>query len=190
MTEAMSCKDDDVYVVGAGNSAGQAALYFSQYARRVVMLVRGESLEAKMSQYLVDRLRTTPNVEVRLNAEITACRGSEHLEGITLADRKEGTSEEVPARFVFVFIGAAPRTDWLKGTVALDRQGFVLTGPDLGPDDLADWPFERQPYLLEASVPGIFAAGDVRHESVKRVASAVGEGSVAVHFMHRYRASL
>ncbi len=190
MTEAMSCKDDDVYVVGAGNSAGQAALYFSQYARRVVMLVRGESLEAKMSQYLVDRLRATRSVAVRLNAEITACRGTEHLEGITLADRKAGTSEEVPARFVFVFIGAAPRTDWLKGTVALDRQGFVLTGPDLGATDLAGWPFERQPYLLEASVPGIFAAGDVRHESVKRVASAVGEGSVAVHFMHRYRASL
>jgi thioredoxin reductase (NADPH) len=190
MTEAMSCRGDEVYVVGAGNSAGQAVLYFSQYARRVVMLIRGESLEAKMSQYLVDRLRVTPNVEVRLNAEVTACHGAERLERITVADRGAGTTEDVPARFLFVFIGAAPRTEWLKGTVALDRQGFVLTGPDLRPEHLADWPFEREPFLLEANVPGVFVAGDVRHESVKRVASAVGEGSVAVHFMHRYRAGL
>jgi thioredoxin reductase (NADPH) len=129
-------------------------------------------------------------VEVRLNVEVTACHGSEHLERITVADRKVGTTEDIPARFVFVFIGAAPRTEWLRGTVALDRQGFVLTGPDLGPEHLADWPFEREPFLLEANVPGVFVAGDVRHESVKRVASAVGEGSVAVHFMHRYRAGL
>jgi thioredoxin reductase (NADPH) len=190
MTEAMGCKDDEVYVVGAGNSAGQAAMYFSQYARRVVMLIRGSSLEARMSQYLVDRLRATPNVEVRLQVEIEACHGEAHLEGITLRDRASGTTEEIPARFVFVFIGAQPRTEWLAGTVALDGQGFVLTGPDLTAEQLAGWPLPRPPYLLEASVPGVFAAGDVRHESVKRVASAVGEGSVAVHFMHRYRASL
>jgi thioredoxin reductase (NADPH) len=190
MTEAMGCKDDDVYLVGAGNSAGQAAMYFSQYARRVVMLIRGSSLEARMSQYLVDRLRATRNVEVRLQVEIEACHGEARLEGITLRDRRTGTTEELPARFVFVFIGASPRTEWLAGTVALDGQGFVLTGPDLAREHLAGWPLPRAPFLLEASVPGIFAAGDVRHESVKRVASAVGEGSVAVHFMHRYRASL
>lgn len=190
MTEALGCKDDDVYVVGAGNSAGQAAMYFSEYARRVVMLVRGRSLESRMSQYLVDRLRATPNVEVRLQVEIEACHGDAHLEGITLRDRAAGTTEEIPARYVFVFIGAEPRTEWLKGAVALDGQGFVLTGPDLDAEQLAAWPLPRPPYLLEASVPGVFAAGDVRHESVKRVASAVGEGSVAVHFMHRYRASL
>jgi thioredoxin reductase (NADPH) len=190
MTEALGCQGDDVYLVGAGNSAGQAALYFSQHARRVVMLVRGSSLEAKMSQYLVDRLRATPNVEVRLQVEVEACHGGTHLEGITLRDRASGTTEEVPARYVFVFIGAEPRTEWLRGTVALDGRGFVLTGPDLVAEQLAGWPLPRPPYLLEASVPGIFAAGDVRHESVKRVASAVGEGSVAVHFMHRYRASL
>jgi len=190
MTEAMGCRGEDVYLVGAGNSAGQAALYLAEQARRVVMLVRGDSLGARMSQYLVRRLEATANVEVRLGASVSACRGDGHLEGITIRDEGTGRTEDVPARYLFVFIGAAPRTEWLKGAVALDPRGFVLTGPDLAAGDLAGWPFERAPYLLEASVPGVFAAGDVRHESIKRVASAVGEGSVAVHFVHRYLAAL
>jgi thioredoxin reductase (NADPH) len=190
ISEAVSCRDEEVYTVGAGNSAGQAALYFSQYARRVTMLVRG-SLEAKTSHYLVDRLRATPNIEIRTPIEVKACHGSERLEGLTLQHCETGDTENVEARYLFAFIGASPRTQWLEGVIALDPQGFIFTGPDLDREaHLARWPFERPPHLLEASVPGIFAAGDVRHQSVKRVASAVGEGSVAVHFIHRYLASL
>jgi thioredoxin reductase (NADPH) len=189
-TEAIYTEDEDVYVVGAGNSAGQAAMYFADRgASKVVMVVRGRSLGEKMSQYLVDRLTKHPKVEVRLNAEVVECCGSEHLDGIRIRDRANNTTEEVATKFLFVFIGAQPNTDWLKGLVARDQHGFVLTGPDLKPEDLKDWPLPRPPYLLEASVPGVFAAGDVRHESIKRVASAVGEGSVAVHFVHRYLAA-
>ncbi|MGH9461447.1 MAG: FAD-dependent oxidoreductase [Vicinamibacteria bacterium] len=190
MTEAVSCKDEVVYTVGASNSAGQAALYFAQYARRVVMLLRG-SIESKTSQYLVDRLRSTPNIEIRTPVEVQACHGMEKLEALTIANRETGETETLEARYLFAFIGASPRTQWLEGVIELDPQGFIFTGPDLDRSThLGAWPFERAPYLLEASVPGIFAAGDVRHESVKRVASAVGEGSVAVHFIHRYLASL
>jgi thioredoxin reductase (NADPH) len=190
LTEALNCKDNEVYIVGAGNSAGQAAMYFAGYAKRVVMVVRGDSLEHKMSQYLVDRIGKTGNIDVLLNSEITACHGGDHLEEITLADVKSGESNRIQASFVFVFIGAAPRTDWLNSHIARDRQGFILTGPDLTPDLLKNWPLPRSPFLLESSVPGIFAAGDVRHESIKRVASAVGEGSAAVHFVHRYLSGL
>ncbi len=190
VSEAVHCKDEDVFIVGAGNSAGQAALYFADYAYRVVMLVRGDSLGARMSQYLVDRITQTPNIEVRLQTEVHACHGVERLEAITLLDRKTRETEKVRANYLFAFIGASPHTEWLAGKVARDRQGFVLTGPDLTSEDLRGWPLPRAPYLLEASVPGIFAAGDVRHDSVKRVASAVGEGSVAVHFIHRHLASL
>jgi thioredoxin reductase (NADPH) len=191
MTEALNCKDEEVYLVGAGNSAGQAAMYFAAYARRVVIIVRGKTLEAKMSQYLVDRIHTTDNIEVLLHSEVAECHGESHLESITIENRASGEKTEAPANWLFIFIGAAPKTDWLDGVVVRDRHGFIVTGPDLDPArDLKNWPLDRAPFLLEASVPGIFAAGDVRHESVKRVASAVGEGSVAVQFMHRHLAAL
>lgn len=191
MTEAFNCKDQCVYIVGAGNSAGQAAMFFKDYASRVVMLVRGSSIASKMSHYLVERIEGLPNIEVRTNAEIVRCKGGDHLEEITIRDRVSGEEVTECASYVFVFIGAAPKTSWLGGEVARDRNGFILTGPDIGSNGaLKDWPLERSPFLLEASVPGVFAAGDVRHESVKRVASAVGEGSVAVHFIHRHLASL
>ena len=190
LTEVDHCMNQTVYMVGAGNSAGQAAMRFAEKARNVVMLVRGSSLEAKMSQYLVDRIYATENIEVRLNTEVTACGGNGRLEQLTLKDRSSGETGDVPAGWLFVFIGAVPRTDWVKDIIALDDQGFVLTGPDLRPEHLKDWPLDRDPFLLETNVPGIFAAGDVRHDSVKRVASAVGEGSVSVHFVHRHLATL
>src|SRR5690606_18730194 len=191
MTEAMYCEDEEIYIVGAGNSAGQAAMFFADYAKRVVMIVRGDSLEAKMSHYLVKRIYEHARIDVRLNTEVTACHGDDHLERLTLLDTRTGAAEEVASRYLFVFIGAAPHTDWLGDEVARDDRGFVLTGPDLNAEQhLKNWPLERAPFLLETNVPGIFASGDVRSGSVKRVASAVGEGSVAVYFMHRFLASL
>lgn len=190
MTEAMSCQDEQVFVVGAGNSAGQAALHFAEYASTVTMLVRSGDLAKSMSQYLVDRIEAHPAIDVVLGAEITACHGDGRLERVTLRDNGTGASREVETHYVFVFIGAAPQTDWLGDLLARDDRGFLRTGPDLTEADLAGWPLDRAPFLLESSVPGVFVAGDVRHESVKRVASAVGEGSVAVAFMHRHLASL
>ncbi len=191
LTEALGCKDEEVYIIGAGNSAGQAALEFAKYAGRVTFVVRGDSLQSKMSQYLVERVDAHPGIEVLLQTEVVRCQGRERLESITLRNRGGGQAREAPARLLFIFIGAAPLTDWLQGVVARDERGFVLTGADLDPAvHLNDWPLNRSPFMLEASVPGIFAAGDVRHGSVKRVASAVGEGSVAVHSMHRFLASL
>lgn len=190
LTEVDNCAGDTVYTVGAGNSAGQAAMRFAEKAAKVVMLVRGDSLEAKMSQYLVDRIYETENIEVRLHTEIVTCKGEDRLGTLTLRNRQTEDEEEVPATWLFVFIGATPRTEWIKDLIALDEQGFVLTGPDLREEHLTDWPLEREPWLLETNIPGVFAAGDVRHESVKRVASAVGEGSVSVHFVHRHLASL
>ena len=186
-SEARQTLGEDVYVVGAANSAGQAVLNFARYARRVVLVVRGESLEASMSQYLVSRILAAPNVEVRLRAEIVGTRGDGHLQGITVCDRARGTVEEVDAGWVYVFIGAAPRTDWLGSAVVRDDRGFVLTGPDLPAETV--WPLERGPYALETSVPGVFAAGDVRRDSMKRVASAVGEGAMSVYLVHRYLAT-
>ena len=186
-SEAAQTAGQDVYVVGAANSAGQAALNFARYAKRVVLVVRGASLEASMSQYLVGRILTTPNVEVRLRTEVVGARGDGHLEAISLCDRGAGTVEEVETGWVFVFIGAAPRTDWLGDVVSRDDRGFVLTGPDL-PPELA-WPLDRGPFALETSVPGVFAAGDVRRDSMKRVASAVGEGAMSVYLVHRYLAA-
>ncbi len=188
LTEAMACKDEDVFTVGAGNSAGQAALYFADYASKVTMLVRGSSLGKSMSQYLVDRIEQHPRIEVRLGTSVSACHGEERLERITI--RSEGGEEETPATSLFVFIGAVPDTDWLDGCVARDERGYVYTGVDIPEHALRDWPLKRAPFHLETSLPGVFAAGDVRHESVKRVASAVGEGSVAVQFVHRHLASL
>ncbi|MDX1418404.1 MAG: FAD-dependent oxidoreductase [Rubricoccaceae bacterium] len=189
MTEALSCEGERVFIVGAGNSAGQAALHFAEYADRVTLLVRGDDLGKSMSQYLVDRIEAHEQIEVCLGHEVTACHGDERLEAITVQNRESGEAERLDAHYLFVFIGAAPRTDWL-GTVARDARGFVLTGPDLGADHLKGWPLERSPFLLETCVPGIFAAGDVRHQSVKRVASAVGEGSVAIAFVHQHLANL
>jgi len=195
-TEALNCRDQEVYVVGAGNSAGQAAIYLAGFARRVVMVVRGKSLGEKMSQYLVNRIEGKSDeigrkIDVLYQTEVVVCRGDKHLEGLTLVNTASGERTPVDTGFLFVFIGAVPRTGWLGTLVSLDARGFVITGPDLDAENhLKNWPLERPPYLLEASVPGVFAAGDVRHESVKRVASAVGEGSVVVHFIHRYLASL
>ncbi|WP_457205629.1 FAD-dependent oxidoreductase [Nocardioides sp. P5_C9_2] len=188
-SEASQTTGEDVYVVGAANSAGQAALNFARFAKRVVLVVRGEALEASMSQYLVSRIRTTANVEVRLHTEVVGAHGDGHLEAVVLADRGTGAEEEVETSWVFVFIGAAPRTGWLGDTVARDGRGFVLTGPDLPASADIGWPLDRGPYALETSVPGVFAAGDVRLDSMKRVASAVGEGAMSVYLVHRYLAS-
>jgi thioredoxin reductase (NADPH) len=184
-TEAPACAAQDVYVVGGANSAGQAAMNFSRYAKRVVMLVRGPSLEASMSSYLIEQIAAVDHIEVRTCTEVVGAEGDEHLERLILRDRDTGTEETVDAQWLFVFIGAAPRTDWLDGTVARDARGFVLTGPDL-PRRPAGWEPDRDPFHLETSVPGVFAVGDVRAESVKRVASAVGEGAMAVSLVHRW----
>ena len=186
-SEAPQVQDDEVYVVGAANSAGQAALRLALFAKRVVVLVRGPSLEAGMSQYLVERILSTANIEVRVRTEVVAARGDGHLEGLTLADRDTGSTEDVAASWLFVFIGASPRTDWLGDAVARDQHGFVLTGPDIATSS-EEPPRERAPYALETSVPGVFAAGDVRQGSMKRVASAVGEGAMAVYHVHRFLA--
>jgi thioredoxin reductase (NADPH) len=190
-SEARQCEGDVVYVVGAANSAGQAVLNFSKYASRVVLLVRGSDLESGMSQYLVDRIRAAENVDVRLRTEVVAAAGDGRLETLTVADRETGTEEQVAANWLFVFIGAAPRTEWLGDGVVRDARGFVPTGPDvLASPQGSRWPLTRPPYALETSVPGVFAAGDVRLESMKRVASAVGEGAMAIYLVHRYLATV
>jgi thioredoxin reductase (NADPH) len=193
-SEAIQCQGDEVYVVGAANSAGQAALNLARYAKRVVLVVRGGRLEATMSLYLVARVRATPNIEVRLRSEVAGARGEGHLEAITLADRDshaERTQEEVATNWLFVFIGASPRTDWLGSEVARDEKGFVITGQDLlASSSSASWPLTRAPFVLETSVPGVFASGDVRLDSMKRVASAVGEGAMSVYLVHRYLATM
>jgi thioredoxin reductase (NADPH) len=188
ITEASSCADCPVFVVGAGNSAGQAAIYLANYASKVIMLVRGTSLETKMSQYLVDRIQHTENIEVMLEAEVAAVSGEDHLQTVTVLDCRTGEQTTHDATGLFIFIGAQPCTDWLQGVIQMDSKGFILTGPQLMTDGKPpkDWPLKRQPYLLESSVPGVFAVGDVRADSVKRVASAVGEGSIAVQFIHQH----
>jgi thioredoxin reductase (NADPH) len=187
-TEGPACRSQDVYIVGAANSAGQAAMYFARYAERVVLLVRGKSLDSSMSRYLIDQIERIPNIAVRTCTEVVEGAGGEHLELLTLRNNLTGETETVPASWLFVFIGAAPRTDWLDGCLDRDPRGFVLTGPDLVVDGHRPpgWTLDRDPYHLEASVPGVFVAGDVRAESVKRVASAVGEGAMAVTLVHRY----
>jgi thioredoxin reductase (NADPH) len=187
-TEAPACAGEDVYVVGGANSAGQAAVFLSRHARRVTLLVRADGLERSMSHYLIRQIRDTANVDVRPNTEVAGVEGTEHLERLRLCDTGTGKVEEVPAAFLFVFIGAAPCTDWLDGVVERDARGFVVTGPDLlrGGRRPRGWPLDRDPYYLEGSVPGVFAAGDARASSVKRVASAVGEGAMAIQLVHRY----
>jgi thioredoxin reductase (NADPH) len=188
--EARQCEGGAVYVVGAGNSAGQAVLNLAQFARDVTLLVRGDSLEGSMSQYLVDRIRSTENVEVRLNSEIAAGKGDDHLNSLVIANRARGTKEEVETNWLFAFIGASPRTAWLGSDIARDEYGFVLTGQDSLAVNGVQWPLNRSPFPLETSLPGVFAAGDVRLESMKRVASAVGEGAMAVFLIHRYLATI
>ncbi len=192
MTEALFCKGDDVYLIGGANSAGQAALYFAKYANCVTLLVRGDSLEKGMSQYLIDELRAQPAVRVWLNASVTGVEGETQLERITVLHSDTGETEVIPAKSLFIFIGASPRTDWLDGVVARDKNGFILSGPALIQDGKRPegWPLDRDPFLLETSVPGVFVAGDVMHDSVKRVASAVGGGSIAVMFIHQYLAKV
>lgn len=190
-SDAAQTAGDTVYVVGAANSAGQAVLNFARVAERVVMVVRGARLEDSMSEYLVERIRAAGNVEVRFRSEVAAAHGDGHLEGVTLVDRDTGERCEAATSWLFVFIGAAPRTDWLGDEVVRDAKGFVVTGPDLAhPDRAGRWPLPRPPFALETSVPGVFAAGDVRLDSMKRVASAVGEGAMAVHLVHRYLATV
>jgi thioredoxin reductase (NADPH) len=178
---------EDVYVVGGANSAGQAALHLAKYAATVVLLLRGSSLAAGMSDYLVRQIEATPNIVVRPRTQVVGGRGAGRLEALTLRDVEHQRTEVVPAIAVFVMIGAEPHTDWLAPVLSLDDHGFVLTGRDLPP---GHWPLAREPHPFETSRPGVFAAGDVRYGSVKRVAGAVGEGSVTVGSVHRYLADL
>ncbi len=188
MTEAAACADQDVYIVGGANSAGQAAVFFSRYARSVTMLVRGPSLQASMSQYLIDQIAAIDTITVRTCTAVAEAAGDDHLERLVLQDTQTGGREEVAAGHLFVFIGAAPGTAWLDGAVVRDDRGFIPTGPGLLHDGKrpAGWSLDRDPYFLESSLPGVFVAGDVRATSVKRVASAVGEGAMAVTLVHRY----
>src|SRR6266571_4831320 len=191
-TEALSCRDEDVYIIGGANSAGHAAMNFSRYAKNVVMLVRGESLGATMSQYLIDDIAQTPNIRVEYGREVVAVHGADKLEALSISCGRSGTVDTVPATCLFVFIGAEPRTEWLGGFIERDNRGFVLTGPELMREGKKppSWTADRDPFLLETSVPGVFAVGDVRHGSVKRVASGVGEGSIAVQFVHSHLAKV
>ena len=187
-TEALSCKGEQVYIVGGANSAGQAAMNFAKFAERVVILVRGDSLASTMSQYLIDQIKEMSNIQLWAHASVSEVHGETHLEEISVLCSDTNKIERVPASSMFIFIGALPRTEWLGSLVERDERGFLLTGPDLIRDGLhpKGWTLERDPFLLETNVPGIFAVGDVRHGSVKRVASGVGEGSVAVQFIHQY----
>lgn len=186
-SEAMTCKDERVVVVGGANSAGQAAVYFAQFAERVTIVYRGEGLAKGMSRYLIDQIEAISTIDVRVNVDPVAVRGAESVEGLTVRDRSTGDVVELPAAAVFVFIGASPNTDWLDGVIARDERGFVLAGSYLRvPGVKPVWPLEREPFLLETSTPGVFVAGDVRSRSIKRVASGVGEGSMAVQFIHEY----
>jgi thioredoxin reductase (NADPH) len=187
--DAAQTAGDQVYVVGGANSAGQAALNFARHAEHVTLVVRGPDLLATMSTYLVDRITASPRITVRCGSEVGAASGDGHLERLVLVDRATQERAEVEASWLFVFIGASPRTDWLGSTVARDQHGFVLTGPDVTASD-APWGPARSPYALETSLPGVFAAGDVRLESMKRVASAVGEGAMSIYLIHRYLATV
>src|SRR6266702_4280624 len=192
LTEASACLGQDIYVVGGANSAGQAAVYLSRHAKSVTILVRGPSLERSMSYYLIKQIEDVPNISVRTCTEVTEAHGDDHLESLTLRNTASGETETVDAQLLFLFIGAAPLTDWLDGVVVRDSAGFVVAGPDLsvGGERPHGWELDRMPYHLETSVPGVFVAGDARAESAKRVASAVGEGALAVLLVHRYMEKL
>ena len=188
VSEARAMAGSRVFVVGAGNSAGQAALHLAKYAEQVTLLVRGDTLGRSMSDYLVKELQANDAIAVRLGTQVVGAGGAGRLEQLTLHHAHSGATETVPAAALFILIGAHPRTEWLAGTLDREEHGFVLTGPDLlqGGQPPSAWPLDRPPRLLETSLPGVFAAGDVRHRSIKRVASAVGEGSIAVQLVHDY----
>jgi len=188
LTEARQYQDGSVYVIGGANSAVQGAISLSRYARQVTIMVRGRSIEEKMSKYLVDQINKTSNISVRLQSEMVSVHGTNRLEAITVSDRESGKTEKVPADAVFLFIGAIPHSAVVSNVVELNEAGFILTGSDLIRDGRRpkNWVPKRDPFLMETSVPGIFAAGDVRHNSVRRVASAVGQGSVTISFVHKY----
>ena len=189
MVDALSCKGEDVFMVGGANSAGQAAIHFSKYAKTVTLLVRGDSLNKSMSSYLVHQINETPNIRILLNSKVTEVHGENRLESITITNTQTGQIQTVPTSGLYIFIGAVPHTDGAAGLIERDANGFVLTGPDLlqnGRERPQGWTLDRQPYLLETNVPGIFAVGDVRHGSTKRVAAGVGEGSIAVQLVHQY----
>ena len=191
-SEAIACRGETVYVIGGANSAGQAAMHFSKFADKVVMLVRGASLAATMSHYLIEQIEKTPSIEVWTKSQLVGVSGDTHLTGITVQCDTDGTRKDLPASSVFIFIGAQPRTEWLGDLIGRDDRGFILSGPDLIHDGKrpASWTLDRDPGLLETNIPGIFVVGDVRHGSVKRVASGVGEGAVVVQFMHQYLAKV
>ncbi len=191
-SEALSCKGETVYIIGGANSAGQAAMHFSKFAGKVIMLVRGESLASTMSHYLIEQIEKTPNIDVWPQTVVTEVHGDARLDAITICRGSVGKPEKLTASSLFIFIGAQPRTEWLGNLIQRDERGFVLSGPDLLRDGKRPdtWTLDRDPGLLETSVPGIFVVGDVRHGSVKRVASGVGEGAVVVQFMHQYLAKV
>lgn len=189
ITEALAIKDQDVFVVGAGNSAGQAALYLARFAKSVTMLVRGHSLAESMSKYLIERINEIENLHVKTGVSVSELHGEQSLEAVSVVDTETGAATRMPGRAVFVFIGAAPRTEWLAGALQLDEQGYILSGPDLereGSKRPHGWSVQRDPYWLETSLPGVFVAGDVRRRSTKRIASAVGEGAMALQFVHQH----
>lgn len=192
-TEALACEGEDVYLIGGANSAGQAAMNFAKYARSVTMLVRGDSLTKSMSQYLIDQIAATPNITVQTHTSVIEAKGGTQLEALVLQNAVTGATETVAAQSLFIFIGAIPHTDWLDGQLQRDQRGYVLTGPDLHHSEIPPhqvWSQQRPPFLLETSLPGVFAVGDVRHGSIKRVASGVGEGSICVQFVHQYLGDL
>jgi thioredoxin reductase (NADPH) len=188
--ESQLCEQEEIIVVGGGNSAGQAAVFLSQTARKVHMMVRSHELSETMSRYLIQRIEENPNIELHCKTEITALSGESHLESVTWRDKSRNESTTQAIRHVFIMAGASPRTEWLKGCVALDAKGFIVTGRDLESSDPPAWSLPRPPQMLETSLPGVFAVGDVRAGNVKRVASAVGEGAIAIHLVHRALAEL
>jgi thioredoxin reductase (NADPH) len=189
--EANQCEGDVVYIVDAANSAGQAAIELSRFAKQVVLVVRADTLTETMSSYLISRILTAPNIAVRYHSKVVAVHGEGHLQALTLADAETGASEDVSSSWLFIFIGATPRTDWLGSDIARDDRGFIVTGQDLlSIGSNQGWSLLRPPQALETSVPGVFAAGDVRLNSMKRVASAVGEGAMSVYLVHRYLATI
>lgn len=191
ITEAISCSNQDVYIIGGANSAGQAAMYLAKYAKTVTLLVRGNSLAAKMSHYLIDQIEATDNIKVRLSTQVVETLGKSNLESIIVNNLATGELETMTTEALFIFIGAKPNTEWLQNSVMLDSSGYVVTGSNIEQNHQkpASWNVKREPYLYETSLPGIFAIGDIRSQSIKRVASAVGEGSVTVKFVHQYLAS-
>jgi len=191
--ESQMCEGEEVVVLGGGNSAGQAAVFLSQSARRVYMVVRAADLAESMSRYLIQRIIGNPSIELLCNSELTGLEGEHHLEGATWINKQTGEVRSAPAHYLFVMTGASPNTSWLRGRLALDDKGFILTGRDLPSavePDQNPWPLSRPPYMLESSLPGVFAIGDVRAGSVKRVAAAVGEGAASVSMVHRALAEL